>query len=209
MARGSLVVVLVAWLAHWADAAADARGVERAPMSGDSAVGDFAQSAVETGVTSLLGDSSLSAKVAARVLARPRETLGDLRWVIEQRSVEVLATDRTFWVVVAPDALDAALRRESFAGLAADRELRMRLAAVGMIEDSAATTPAAFEHAARKVLERVGPRLRQLREDPELHQLAADPEVVYLLEQGQVLGLLRHPGFQRVVARVLSDDATL
>jgi hypothetical protein len=59
------------------------------------------------------------------------------------------------------------------------------------------------------VLERVGPRLRQLREDPELHQLAADPEVVYLLEQGQVLGLLQHPGFQRVVARVLSDEATL
>jgi membrane protein required for colicin V production len=209
MARGSLVVVLVAWLAHWADAAADARGLDRAPLAGSSAVGDLAQSAVETGVTSLLGDSSPGAKVTARVLARPREALGDLRWVVEQRSVEDLATDRAFWEMVEAGAVDAALRRESFVSVAADRELRMRLAAVGMIEDSSATTPAAFGFAARGVLERVGPRLRQLREDPELHQLAADPEVVYLLEQGQVLGLLQHPGFQRVVARVLSDEATL
>jgi membrane protein required for colicin V production len=209
MARGSLVVVLVAWLAHWADAAADARGVERAPMAGGSAVGDLAQSAVETSVTSLLGDSSPGAKVTARVLARPREALGDLRSVVEQRSVEDLATDRAFWEMVEADAIDAALRRPSFASVEADRELRMRLAAVGMIEDSAATTPAAFRFAAKEVLERVGPRLRQLREDPELHQLAADPEVVYLLEQGQVMGLLQHPGFQRVVARVLSDEATL
>ena len=110
---------------------------------------------------------------------------------------------------VEADAIDAALRRESFVNVAADRGLRTRLAAVGMIGDSAATSPAAFGFAAREVLERVGPRLRRLREDPELHQLAADPEVVYLLEQGQVLGLLQHPGFQRVVARVLSDEATL
>jgi uncharacterized membrane protein required for colicin V production len=209
MARGSLVVVLVAWLAHWADAAADARGLEHAPVAGGSAVGELAQGAVETGVTSLLGDSTPGAKVTARVLARPREALGDLRWVVEQRSVEDLATDRAFWEMLEAGAVDGALRRPSFASVAADRELRVRLAAVGMIEESAAASPAAFKFAAKDVLERVGPRLRRLREDPELHQLATDPEVVYLLEQGQVLGLLQHPGFQRVVTRVLSDEATL
>ena len=84
-----------------------------------------------------------------------------------------------------------------------------RLADLGVIDDAAASSPQAFSTAAAEVLGRVGPRLRQLREDPELHQLAADPEVVYLLEQGQVLSLLRHPGFQRVVSRVLSEEATL
>ena len=46
-------------------------------------------------------------------------------------------------------------------------------------------------------------------EDPELHRRAADPEVLQLLDQGQVLGLLTHPGIQRLVARALSDQATL
>ncbi len=209
VARGSLVVVLVAWLAHWADAAAEARGVERAPVAEGSAVGDLTQGAVETGVVALVGEASPGAKVTARVLARPREAFGDLRWVMEHRSVEALATDRTFWEMVEADALRPALRRPSFAAVASDRELRTRLADLGVIDDAAASTPQAFSTAAAEVLGRVGPRLRQLREDPELHQLAADPEVVYLLEQGQVLSLLRHPGFQRVVSRVLSEEATL
>lgn len=207
--RGVLVVVLVGWLALWADAAAEASGLERPPIAEGSTAGGLARGAVESGVVAVIGDSSAGGRVTARVLARPRQALGDLRWLLEQRSVEALAADRAFWERVEAGAVDAALAQPSFRGVAADRELRQRLVAVGAIDQAAAADPSAFRAAAQEVLEALGPRLRGLREDPELHRLAADPEVLQLLDQGQVLGLLTHPGIQRLVARALSDQATL
>jgi hypothetical protein len=78
-----------------------------------------------------------------------------------------------------------------------------------MIDAQAAADPEAFRREAATVLAEAGPRLRRLREDPELERLASDPEVAALLERGEVLGLLRHPRFRTVVARALSEPATL
>lgn len=206
--RGALVVVLVAWLAQWTDAAAELRGSERRPLTENSAAGTATQRLVEAGVARALGGSNPGATVTARLLARPREALVELQSVVEHPRVGSLAQDRVFWEMVDVGAIDAALRRPSFVSIARDRELRARLVSVGVIEESAAADPAAFRHSARRVLEEVGPRLRRLRQDPELHRLATDPQVVSLLENGQTLGLLQHPGFQRVVARALQDDAT-
>jgi hypothetical protein len=128
--------------------------------------------------------------------------------VLEHPRIDELANDGVFWTLVEAGEVERATNRLAFVQLAHDRRLRARLAALGLLDEAAAAGPEGFRDEAKRVLEEVGPRLRLLREDPELHRLAEDPEIVRLLEQGELLGLLAHPDFQRVVTRVLEDQAT-
>jgi hypothetical protein len=129
--------------------------------------------------------------------------------VLGHPKLDELARDGVFWTLVESGEVDRAQDRLAFVQLAHDARLRERLAALGLLDEAQATSPAAFRRETKRVLVAVGPRLRRLHEDPELERLAQDPEVVRLLERGEILGLLRHPGFQRVVTRVLEDQATL
>jgi hypothetical protein len=205
-ARGALIVVLLGWLAHWLDAAVQLQQPARPAVTADSKVGALARQVVESGAERALGRSKPGAKLAARVLARPAETLTELRSVLEHPAVGALATDQIFWEMVQFDAVERALHRPSFTGVANDANLRSRLAAVGVVEEADARNPAAFRRATQQVLEDLGPRLRRLRQNPELQRLANDPEVVSLLERGDVLALLQHPGFQQVVSRTLAEN---
>lgn len=208
--RGALVVVLLGWLALWLDATRTLRAPASSeaaahPMAAGSAVGTATQKLVETGVEAALSDAGAGGRLAARVLARPTQTLGGVQSLVENPRVRQLSGDRAFWSYVEHGALDAALNRASFYRILHDAELRQELAAVGLIGEEAASDPAVFRGEAKQVLATVGPRLHRLRADPELAQLARDPEVAAALQQGNVLALLRHPSFQRVVSRALAN----
>jgi hypothetical protein len=207
--RGALVVLLLGWLAQWVDALGRVEQAPRPSFAEGSRVGALSQSAVEAGARAALGGENPGARAAARLLARPAQTLPELQSVLEHPQLDALADDAIFWTLVEAGDVDRALDRIAFLRLAHDARLRARLASLGLLDEAGAASPAAFRREARQVLVAVGPRLRRLREDPELHRLAEDPEVVRLLERGEVLGLLQHPGFRRVVARVLEDQATL
>lgn len=209
--RGALVVVLVGWLALWLDAARTLRATPDAtassrPLAEGSAVGAVARTVVEVGVEAALSDAGAGGKLAARMLARPTDTLTAVQSIVDNPRIATLGNDRAFWTYVEHGAVDAALNRASFYRILHDPELRGELAQIGLIGPEAASDPGVFRQEAKQVLSDVGPRLRRLREDPELAELSNDPEVSALLAQGNVLGLLRHPGFQRVVSRALASN---
>jgi hypothetical protein len=207
--RGALVALLLAWLAQWVDALGRVEHAARPSFAEGSRVGAISQDAVEAGARAALGGENAGARAAARLLARPAQTLPELQSVLEHPRIDELANDGVFWTLVEAGEVERATNRLAFVQLAHDRRLRARLAALGLLDEAAAAGPEGFRDEAKRVLEEVGPRLRLLREDPELHRLAEDPEIVRLLEQGELLGLLAHPDFQRVVTRVLEDQATL
>lgn len=207
--RGVFVVLLLGWLAQWVDALGQVDKAARPRLAEDSHLSALSQQAVEAGARAALGEESPGARAAARLLARPGQTLPELQSVLAHPKFDELAQDGVFWTLVEAGDVDRALDRLAFVQLAHDARLRNRLAALGLLDEADAASPSAFRREAKRVLEVVGPRLRRLREDPELERLAQDPEVVRLLERGEILGLVRHPGFQRVVTSVLEDQATL
>jgi uncharacterized membrane protein required for colicin V production len=207
--RGALVVLLLAWLAQWVDALGAVDPEARPSFATGSRVGALSQDAVEAGARAALGGENAGARAAARLLARPAQTLPELQSVLEHPRIDELANDGVFWTLVEAGEVERATNRLAFVQLSHDRRLRARLAALGLLDEAAAAGPEGFRDEAKRVFEEVGPRLRLLREDPELHRLAEDPEIVRLVEQGELLGLLAHPDFQRVVTRVLEDQATL
>jgi uncharacterized membrane protein required for colicin V production len=207
--RGALLVLLLGVLALWLDAARMMGEPASMPAPEPTPLRVVAGAAVEAGVASALGGSDApGAAVAARIAARPAEALGSLRRVIEHPHVVALIEDQDFFADVEEGSVDFALARPSFRRLSADVELRHELAAAGVIDEASARDPSLFRMQARSVLAELGPRLRALRDDPDLRRLSSDPEVSALLQRGDVVGLLFHPGFQRVVSRALGAAPT-
>jgi hypothetical protein len=60
----------------------------------------------------------------------------------------------------------------------------------------------------RGALEKIGPRIQQLRNDPALAELAADPEVADLVQRRDIVGLLANPAFQQVLSNALAPPST-
>jgi hypothetical protein len=174
------------------------------PALGPSAAAAVTGAVVEAGVTAALGDGDPAGRVIARMAARPGSTLAGMQGLLGSPAVEALRSDATFWTHVEWGNVDAALHRVSALRLARDDELRSRLAELGLVDEAAAHDPAVFREELAAVLHEVGPRIRALRNDPELRRLLDDPEVVALVTSGDHVGLVAHPGFQRVVSRALA-----
>ena len=205
--RGSLVVLLLSWLALWADALRATGTVDAIPEIDGSAAAAVTESVVEAGVEAVMGDSA-SARVVARMAARPGAALVDVQQLVENPNIAGLQQDPLFWTYVENGSVDAALNRSSFLRITHDEALRAQLAELGVIEASAASEPAAFRDAAGEMLRQLGPRLRALRDDPALQELVADPEVQSALQSGNTLALLTHPGFRQLVASVATAPGT-
>jgi membrane protein required for colicin V production len=205
--RGLVVVLLLGWLLLWVDALQSVRSAEPAEAPAASLLSKVTQTVVEAGIEAALADREAGGKVAARALARPSETLGGLRTVVENPGVQHLVNDRAFWSQVEGGAVDAALDRASFRNVLQDDALRQDLARLGLIDAASAHDPAVLRDRAAQVLDRVGPRLRRLHQDPELQRMAADPEVSGMLQRGELFALFRRPDFQRLVSRALSNGA--
>jgi membrane protein required for colicin V production len=206
-ARGALVVVALAWLALWVDAFGSMQGQDRS-LTEHSSLGRASERVVAAGVEAALGSEGEGSGVTARLLSRPRQTLTGLRSVLGDPRMERLTLDGAFWEQVQDGNVDDALERPSFRAVAEDAALRRELAALGLVGPAAAVSPREFQRAARSSLLEVGPRLRALRDDPDLARLASDPAVVRALERGEILTVLRHPRFQRVVSRAVSKPAS-
>ncbi|HEY8152521.1 MAG TPA: CvpA family protein [Myxococcota bacterium] len=201
--RGSFVVLLVCMLALWLDAASEMGGSPRGESQvAGSAAGRATSAVVEASVGAALAGSGPEGPFVARLAARPALAVGELQQVLENPRFEALREDGPFWTYVEAGALDAAMGRVSFRDLAQDAELRGELAALGLVSPEAAADEAAFTAAVTEVLREVGPRLHALREDPALQELVEDPQVAAMLQSGDYLGLLSHPGFRQLVARV-------
>jgi uncharacterized membrane protein required for colicin V production len=203
--RGGLVVLLLCWLALWADALRATGTVESVPAIDDSMAAAITAEVVESGLEAALSDQGRSGRMAARMAARPGVALVEVQSVLEDSRVAALRADPLFWRHVESGNVDAALNRMSFLKLMRDDALRQRLADLGMVDEDAALDPRAFRRQTAEVLAEVGPRIRGLRNDPQLRALVEDPQVVAMLQEGDTLSLLGHPGFRDLVGRVTSS----
>ena len=205
LVRGGLVVLLLSVLAIWLDALRSNGQAGFLPAVGASRAAAVTGDVVEAGVAAALSDAGPgSARVAARLVARPAASLADLQAVLENPHVARLQQDRLFWTYVEAGAVDAALNRGSFIDVLHDRELREGFASLGVIEGDALDDPGAFRELAASALREIGPRIRGLRDDPELKRLMSDPEIVSMVESGDTLSLLTHSGLRSFVSNVAS-----
>ena len=200
--RGGLIVLLLSWLALWVDALRVTGTETPIPELGRSAAAAVTGKMVEKGLSAALADAGAGGRVIARIAARPAAAVEELQGVLDSRNVASLREDPLFWTYVEHGNVDAAMNRGAFQRVLRDRELRTRLADLGLVAPEAADDPAVFRDDVGEVLRQVGPRLRGLRDDPELHALLEDPQVVAMLQSGDTIGLLRHPGFRGLVDRV-------
>jgi hypothetical protein len=205
-ARGAVLVLLLGVAAIWLDAARALSEPTPAPQRAvDTPLRALTRSALERIVGSAFGDATgAGSALATRVIAHPAESLAALRRVAEHPALTALADDRGFWSEIEAGRPDFALARPSFQALAWDPTLRQDLAAAGAIDPADAGDAARFRAAARPALIDLGPRLAQLRRDPELLELSGDPTLSEALARRDVLALLAHPGFRRVVSRALA-----
>lgn len=202
--RGAALVGLLAYAMIWLQALESVGGATGMPSAGGSAVVTATQSVIEATATALVGEDSAGGRLAVRAAAHPAETFGALQALLDDRRVQGLREDADFWAAVEAGRIDAALNRVSFLAIAYASDLRGQLAELGLVQAAAADDPKAFRDDVAAALEQVAPRIRDLRDDPELQRLAEDPEVARLVESGDTLGLLRHPGFRRLVDRLTS-----
>lgn len=202
MVRGGLVVLLLSWLALWVDALRVTGTPLPVPEIGSSAAARVTGEVVERGLTAALSGAGAGGRVVARIAARPAVAIEDLQAVLDDRNVNSLQNDPMFWTYVEHGNIDAAMNRGAFQRVSNDRELRVRLVDLGLVDPAASDDPGVFRRDVGEVLTQVGPRLRGLRNDPELQTLLADPQVVAMLQSGDTIGLLRHQGFRDLVDRV-------
>ena len=205
--RGGLVVLLIAWLALWADAGRRLSGGERlsaAPDTESSVVAGAAGAAIEKAVETALddGEGGTSARVAARLAARPAEALAAVQELVEDERIRAIQEDRLFWTYVSNGAVDSALNRASFWRAIQDDDLRAQLGDLGLVGPEAVSDPRLFREAAGEVLTELGPKIKNLAEDEEIQELARNPQIVAMLESGDTVGLITHPDVKRIVARI-------
>ncbi|MGH0035538.1 MAG: CvpA family protein [Myxococcota bacterium] len=205
--RGGLVVLLVAWLALWADAGRRLSHGERlaaAPDTESSLVAGAAGAAIGKAVEVALddGEGGTSARVAARMASSPAEALEAVRELAEDDRIRAIQEDRLFWTYVSNGAVDSALNRASFWRAIQDDGLREQLGDLGLVGPEAVSDPRVFREAAGEVLTELGPRIKNLSEDEEIQELAKNPQIIAMLEAGDTMGLMTHPDVQRIVARI-------
>lgn len=202
LARGGLVVVLLGFLGIWLQAARElSPETAVGPDVSGSTTAAFAGLLIEGAVDNVMGDASPGARFAARVAARPGETLKSMQSLLEHPHIQSLQDDPLFWTLIENGASERALNQGSFYRIAHDDSMRADLAKLGLISPEAAADPAMFRAETELMLDELGPRIRGLRNDPEIHRLARDPEVMGMLESGNTLALLRHPGIQTLARK--------
>lgn len=205
LVRGGLVVVLLAVLASWLDAARDLGaldGLASMPDAGSSSAVAASGNLVESVVGAALSDSGPAGQVAARITARPGDTLQNVQGLIEDERLTQLFEDRLFWTLITNGSVDYAMNRAAMRSIVEDPGMRDRFAALGLVGEPARNDPEVFRRSMATVLEEVAPKVHRLQHDPELNELAQDPEIVALVEAGDMMALMGHPSVRRLVERV-------
>lgn len=205
--RGGLVVVLLAVLASWLDAARDlgvVEGLEVVPDATASTAVAASGELVESVVSTALAEAGPAGQMAARITARPGETLASAQALLEDPRLTQLFEDRLLWTLITNGSVDYAMNRASIRTIVDDAAMRDRFVALGLVEPEAGADRDAFRGALSGVLAEVAPKVHRLQHDPELNELARDPEIVALVESGDMMALIAHPAIRKLVERVSS-----
>ena len=208
LARGSLIVVLLALLANWLDAARDlgvVEGLAALPDAESSHVAGASGDLVEAAVSTALSGNGKAGEVAARITARPGQALAGVQTILEDDRLTQMFEDRLFWTLISNDSVDYAMNRAAIRSIVHDPEMRNRFADLGLVPEEAREDSKAFRDTMAGVLTRMGPSVKRLQEDPALRELAEDPEIISLVENGDTFALLRHPRIREIVDQVTAD----
>lgn len=205
LVRGGLVVVLLAVLTSWLDAARDLGAIEglaAIPDAGTSSAVAASGDLVEGVVARALSDAGPAGQLAARVAARPGVALEHVQGLVEDERLMQLFEDRLFWTQITSGSIDAAMNRAAMRSIIEDPGMRGQFAELGLVAESARTDPEVFRVAMAGVLAEIAPRVHRLQHDPELNDLARDPEIIALVEAGDMMSLIGHPSIRKLVDRV-------
>lgn len=205
LVRGGFVVVLLALLVSWLDAARDlgaAPGLAAMPDAAGSSAVAVSGAVVERVVAGALAESGSAGQVAARITARPSESISSVQALLEDPRLMGLFEDELFWTLMTNDSVDHAMNRAAIRAVIDDADLRGRFVGLGLVSAEAGQDPVRFRRAIAAVFEEIAPKIHGLQHDPELNQIAQDPEIVALIESGDLMALARHPSIRHLVDRV-------
>ncbi len=208
LARGGLIIVLLAVLASWLDAARDLgamTGISNIPDTKNSRLTHATSDLVELAVSTAFADAGPVALVAARMTARPGEALENAQAILDDERLNQLFQDRLFWTLISNDSIDYAMNRTAIRSIVNDPEMRGRFVDLGLVGEDARDDVDVFRVAMADVLAKVGPKIKRLQDDPELKSLAKDPEILALLESGNAFALMNHPRIRSIVSRIAED----
>ncbi len=205
LVRGGLVVVLLAVLSSWLDAARDLGAIEGLagmPDAGTSHAVAASGDLVEGVVARALADAGPAGQMAARIAARPGVALENVQGLLEDERLTQLFEDRLFWTLITNGSVDHAMNRVAMHSIVEDPEMRGQFVELGLVGEPARENPEVFRVAMATVLEEVAPKVHRLQHDPELNELARDPEIIALVEAGDMMSLVGHPSIRKLVERV-------
>jgi membrane protein required for colicin V production len=205
LARGGLIVILLAILASWIDAARDLgtiSGFAAMPDAEESALTRATGNLVESAVSTALSDAGPAGEVVARLTARPGQALESVQQILEDERLNQMLEDRLFWTLISNDSIDYAMNRGAVRSIVNDPEMRGHFADVGLVGEEARDDVDVFRGAFAEVLAELGPKIEKLREDPEIRALASDPEIMGLVESGNTFALMNHPKIRKIVSRI-------
>ena len=208
LARGGLIVVLLAILASWLDAARDIgalEGLDAMPDASSSKLTEVSGTLVEAAVETAFADSGPAGEVAARLTARPGQTLGSMQAILDDDRMAGMLEDKLFWTLISNNSIDYAMNRNAIRSIVNDAEMRGRFADLGLVGEDAREDVDIFRDTMANVLTVVGPKIQKLQQDPELKDLASDPEIVDLIQAGNTFALINHPRIRKLVSRISSD----
>ncbi len=203
--RGGLVVILLAVLSSWLDAARDlgaVDGLAAMPDAQTSTAVAVSGPLVESVVASALSDAGPAGQVAARITARPAEALGNVQTLLEDERLTQIFEDKLFWTLITNGSVDYAMNRAAMRSIVQDPAMRGRFVELGLVTEEARNDPDKFRATMSDVLSEIAPKVHRLQHDPELNELARDPEIVALVEAGDMLALASHPSIRRLIERV-------
>lgn len=205
--RGAVIVVLLALLATWLDAARDLRDdtrLARVPQTEDSIAAAVSTRALEAAVHAAVGSEG-AGTVAGRFVTRPAVAIQAVESIANDPSIRSLQSDRLFWTYIEQGQAHNAVQRPAFRAFVANDDLRGQLAALGAIDDEARADPEIFRRDMQESLQKLGPKLRALREDPEVQELAQDPQVQKSIEAGDPWALISDARIHRIASRMAED----
>jgi membrane protein required for colicin V production len=207
LARGGLIVVLLAVLVSWLDAARDigaVSGLSAMPDAENSTMAIASGNLVESAVATALSDSGPAGEVAARLTAHPGQSLESVQAILDDDRLNLMLEDRLFWTLIRNDSIDYAMNRSAIRSIVNDPEMRGRFADVGLVGEAAREDVDVFRDSFAAVLTEVGPKIQQLQQDPEVLALATDPEIMAMVEVGDTFALMNHPRIRKIVSRLAS-----
>jgi len=205
LARGGLIVVLLAVLASWLDAARDmgaVSGLSAMPDAENSLLAEATGNLVEAAVSAAMADAGPAGEVVARLTARPGQALESVQAILEDERLNGMFEDRLFWTLISNDSIDYAMNRTAIRSIVNDPEMRGRFADLGLVGEEAREDVDVFRDTMAGVLAEVGPKIQRLQNDPEMKALASDPEIMALVESGNTFALMNHPRIRRLVSHI-------